>query len=268
MSNVEIVCIGNELLSGFTVNTNASWICKKITAIGGIVTRVLCVRDDIKEIDYAVKNSLERKPDWLITCGGLGPTYDDMTLKGVGRSLGRKLVLNSTAVRMLKASYKKREKKVKLTSARMKMALIPEGSIPIINPVGNAPAVQINIKKTGIVCLPGVPSEMKAIFSASVLGKIKNEVGEFVVRQQYYYVKGVGEATLARTLAKLVKKFPPNLLYLKTHPQGHLNENVPVMKIQIVSKGRRKSEVEEVLEKVSKDVITEVKKYGGKIELK
>lgn len=114
MTNVEIVCIGNELLSGFTVNTNASWICKKITAIGGIVTRVLCVRDDIKEIDYAVKNSLERKPDWLITCGGLGPTYDDMTLKGVGRSLSRRLVLNSTAVHMLKASYKKREKKGKI----------------------------------------------------------------------------------------------------------------------------------------------------------
>ncbi|HEX9318949.1 MAG TPA: molybdopterin-binding protein [Nitrososphaeraceae archaeon] len=268
MSKVEIVCIGNELLSGITLNTNANWMCKKITRIGGLVTRVLSVRDDVKEIDYAIKNCLERKPDWLITCGGLGPTYDDMTLRGVGRSLGRKLVLDSTAVQMIKDSYKKRRQRVKLTSARLKMALIPEGSIPILNPIGNAPAVQISIKKTRIVCLPGVPAEMKAIFSASILVKIKKEVGKFEAQQRYYYVEGVGEATLARTLTKLVNRFPPELLYLKTHPQGHLHESVPLMKIQIISKGKRKSDVEEVLKKVSKDIIAEVKKHGGKIKLK
>lgn len=266
MSKVEILCIGNEILSGITLNTNAYWICKKVARIGGLVTRVLSVRDDLKEIDDAIKNSLKRGPDWLITCGGLGPTYDDMTLIGVSRSLGKKLILNSSAVRMIKDSYKNRGQDVKLTNARLKMAMIPEGSLPVPNPVGNAPAVEIKSKKTRIVCLPGVPLEMKAIFSASILGRIKTEVGKFIARQNYYYVEGVGEATLARTLSKVVKKFPPEVLYLKTHPQGHIRKNIPVMRIQIISKGNRRADVEKVLEKVSKDLILQVKEKGGIIK--
>ena len=97
MTKIEILCIGNELLSGVTINTNAFWLSKQVTQVGGLVNRVVVVRDDLKEIGYAVRNCLEREQDWLITCGGLGPTYDDMTLEGISRSLGRNLVLNSYA---------------------------------------------------------------------------------------------------------------------------------------------------------------------------
>ena len=83
MSEVEILCIGNELLSGITLNTNSHWIGKKITKLGAKGTRVIVVADDLEEIDFALNDSLERKPDWIVTCGGLGPTYDDMTIQAV-----------------------------------------------------------------------------------------------------------------------------------------------------------------------------------------
>ncbi len=267
MSVLEILCIGNELLSGITLNTNAHWIGKKITKIGGKVRRVIVVGDNLEEINSAMKDSLDRKPDWIVTCGGLGPTYDDMTLQGIAQSLKRKLSLDPFALKMVKDSYKRRNQKVRLNTARLKMAMIPNDSIPIHNPIGNAPAVLINTKKTHIVCLPGVPAEMKSIFTRSVLGNIKQEIGQFIVQEHYYHVEGVSEATLSKTLIKLVKSFPRNALYLKTHPQGYKNDNIPVMKVQIVSKGKEKAYVQEILEKVSNVILSEVKKYGGRIIL-
>ena len=267
MSEVEILCIGNELLSGITLNTNAHWIGKKITKLGAKVRRVIVVADDLEEIDIALKDSLERKPDWIVTCGGLGPTYDDMTIQAVSRSLKRKLILDPIALQMVKDSYRRLGQNVRLNSARLKMAMIPQESKPIYNPVGNAPAVHIFTKKTQIVCLPGVPSEMKAIFTHSILGNIKQEIGQFAVEERYYHVEGVSEATLSRTLIKLVRSFPRRALYLKTHPQGYTNSNIPVMKVQIVSKGKKQEYVQEILERVSNVILSEVKKYGGRIQL-
>src|SRR5215212_5899353 len=105
MFTTEILCIGNELLSGITVNTNAHWISQKITEVGGLVKRITVISDDVKEISLAVKESIARKPNWLVISGGLGPTYDDKTLQGVGLGLGVELVLDNTAVEMLKNSY-------------------------------------------------------------------------------------------------------------------------------------------------------------------
>ena len=105
MFTIEILSVGNELLSGITINTNAHWISQKITEVGGFVKRITVIRDDINEISLAIKESIARKPNWLVISGGLGPTYDDKTLQGVGLGLGMDLVLDNTAVEMLKKSY-------------------------------------------------------------------------------------------------------------------------------------------------------------------
>src|SRR4051794_1277009 len=138
---LEVLCIGTELLSGITLNTNAYWLCSEITTVGGIVTRVTVVNDDLSEISSAVKESLARKPNILITTGGLGATYDDMTLEGVATAFRKKVVLDSRAIEMLKKSYARRKLRYELTESRLKMATIPEGSTPIQNPIGSAPAI-------------------------------------------------------------------------------------------------------------------------------
>src|SRR5678815_5985649 len=125
MYTVEIICIGNELLSGITLNTNAHWISKRITKIGGFVRRVTVIRDDLDEINLALMDSLKRKPDLIIVCGGLGPTYDDKTLQGISKALKKRLILNNVALDMVKKSYSARHQKVKINNARLKMAIIP-----------------------------------------------------------------------------------------------------------------------------------------------
>jgi len=172
----EIVCVGDELLSGTTINTNAYWISREITKVGGSVKRITVIKDDVDEISLGVRDSIFRKPDWLILSGGLGPTHDDKTLQGVASGLGLELAVDNVALDMLKKSYARHSMNFELTEIRLKMAKIPIGSKPIQNPVGSAPSVLIVTCETKIVCLPGVPGEMESIFLESVLPQMKKIV--------------------------------------------------------------------------------------------
>jgi nicotinamide-nucleotide amidase len=265
MFTTEILCIGNELLSGITINTNAHWISQKITEVGGFVKRITVISDDVKEISLAVKESIARKPNWLIISGGLGPTYDDKTLQGVGFGLGVELVLDNTAVEMLRKSYAQRSVNYELNEIRLKMARIPMGSIPIQNPVGNAPSVLIDTGETKIVCLPGVPKEMEAIFLENILPQIKKIIGNFHTSESSYEIIGVSEAMLAPTLSKIVETNPPDLIYLKTHPQGYTSDNIPRLRVQTLSKGKDKSEVEKRYKTISNMLVEEIHRLGGEI---
>jgi nicotinamide-nucleotide amidase len=260
---IEILCIGTELLSGITPNTNAYSLCSRITNVGGIVKRVTAVCDDLGEISSAVKESLARKPDILITTGGLGATYDDMTLEALAAALGKKVVLDRRAVEMLKKSYEMRNLHYELTESRLKMATIPEGSTPIQNPVGSAPAIMEQVDDISIFCLPGVPSEMQAIFEEYILPQIKKSVGKFVAEELNYNTRGVTEAMIAPILIKIVKSHPKNMIYLKTHPRGYYRKKTPQIKIQLISRGHNEKEVKNRLATISKIIEKEIVKHGG-----
>jgi molybdenum cofactor synthesis domain-containing protein len=260
---IEILCIGTELLSGITLNTNAYSLCSEITNVGGVVRRVTVVRDDLGEISSAVRESLARKPNILITTGGLGATYDDMTLEALAAALGKKVVLDRRAVEMLKKSYEIRNLPYELTEFRLKMATIPEGSTPIQNPVGSAPAIMMQAEGVSIFCLPGVPSEMQAICEEYILPQIKKSVGKFVAEELNYNTRGLSEAMIAPVLIKIVKSHPKNMVYLKTHPRGYYKKKIPQIKIQLISRGGNEKEVKSRLAAISKIIEKEIVKRGG-----
>jgi nicotinamide-nucleotide amidase len=264
---VEILCVGNELLSGITVNTNAHWISRNIAESGGFVRRITVVGDDINEISSAVKESITRGPNWLILSGGLGPTYDDKTLEGVAIGLNLDLVLDKTAVEMLKKSYARRSINYELNEIRLKMAKIPRGSIPIQNPVGTAPSVQIEAtpEKTAIICLPGVPKEMEAIFLQSILPQIKNAIGEFYIMETSLNVIAVSEAMLSPVLSKIVESNPPDFTYIKTHPYYSVDDESR-LRVQLIVRGSNKNEVEVRYNKIFSTLIEEIQSLKGKIK--
>ena len=189
---VELLSIGDELLNGTVTDINARWISNKITRAGGIVKRITTVGDRTTEISYVINECIDKRPRWLIVSGGLGPTYDDKTLSGIACALGRELILDQRAVKMLKKSYARHKQRLsngdnRLNDTRLKMARTSRGSVPIQNPVGSAPATYLEVRRgtgsvarrgrtTNIVCLPGVPKVMKAIFSKNILPRIKESV--------------------------------------------------------------------------------------------
>ncbi|HEY7571877.1 MAG TPA: molybdopterin-binding protein [Nitrososphaeraceae archaeon] len=279
MNNIsEILCIGNELLLGTVQNTNAQWISKRIADAGGIITRVTIVRDNINEISSVVNEILVRDPDWLIISGGLGPTYDDLTLEGVAIALGTDLVLDEDAIEMLKRSYARYPSSPKLNEVRLKMARIPKGSIPIQNPVGSAPSILIDTSKfdsnsistgsdsgkhTKIICLPGVPNELEAIFLDKILPQMKMMIGAFHIIETNHVIIGISEAMIAPTLIRIVRSFSDDSIYLKTHPRGFTKDSKPMLRIQIVAKGKDKSTVQSTYRYIYDTLIEEVGRLGG-----
>jgi molybdopterin-biosynthesis enzyme MoeA-like protein len=143
------------------------------------------------------------------------------------------------------------------------MATIPEGSTPIQNPIGSAPAITEQAGGISIFCLPGVPSEMKAIFEEHILPRIKKSIGKFVAEELNYNTRGLTEAMIAPVLIEIVKSHPKNMIYLKTHPRGYYRKKTPQIKIQLISRGDNEKEVKNRLAAISKVIEKEVVKRGG-----
>jgi len=226
----EIISIGNELLIGHTLDTNSYWIAKHLTRLGWILERVTQLRDSLDSINSGVRGSLKRNPSVLITIGGLGPTHDDMTLAGIARAVGRPLRLNKEALQLVKEHYRRLESKPKLTKYRTKMATLPQGSVPLPNPVGTAPGVRMEQSGTTTFSLPGVPSEMKAIFRASIIPYLESF---HAIRPKEIELKitGIIESALAPVLDQARKIYPK--LYFKSHPRGRETGIRPLILLHI-----------------------------------
>ncbi len=234
--HIEIIGIGNELLIGKIVNTNAQWLAKRITTTGLTVNRLTVVGDETSEISKAIQEALKRKPKMIITTGGLGPTFDDKTLQGIGKALKHKLKVNPEAVKMIEEKYRQYlqegrvEEKVELTPPRVKMATLPENGKPLHNPIGTAPGVLIKCDHTSIVALPGVPTEMEAIFDESVHPILKEMAGNAVFYETSIAVDGIMESDLAPLIDKTMHSNP--YIYIKSHP-GHRGEGRPHLELHL-----------------------------------
>ncbi|MEM3162014.1 MAG: nicotinamide mononucleotide deamidase-related protein [Candidatus Bathyarchaeia archaeon] len=223
MVPLEIICVGNELLIGKILNTNARWLARRATSLGITVKRITVVEDDVDEIASAVREALARKPRFIITTGGLGPTFDDKTLEGIAKALNKELKLNEKALQMIKAKYKAYAENgeteiVEMTPHRTKMAMLPEGAEPLPNPVGTAPGVMLDAGSTILFALPGVPAEMEAICEESISTILIKESGGMTFYETSMYVEGIMESTLAPLIDITMQDNPH--VYIKSHPSG------------------------------------------------
>jgi len=222
-NNVEIICVGNELLIGKTLNTNAHWLAKRITSLGLKVRRITVVGDELNEIAAATREAVERKPCFIVVTGGLGPTFDDKTLEGVALGLNRKLQENEEALEMIRAKYERyvaegRIKEYEMTPHRVKMGRLPEGAKPLPNPVGTAPGVILEHEGIKMVMLPGVPQEMKSIFDESVASMMRSLAGDLTFYEVSLEVRKLPESELAPILDEVMHDNP--YVYIKSHPKA------------------------------------------------
>jgi nicotinamide-nucleotide amidase len=264
--NMEIICVGNELLIGKTLNTNAQWLSKRATAVGIAVKRVTVVADEVEEIASAIHEALQRKPQFIITTGGLGPTFDDKTLEGIAKTLNRKLEINTKALQMVKEKYEtyareRKTEKVELTQSRIKMATIPQKAEPIPNPVGTAPAIRADLDRTILIALPGVPSEMQAIFEETIAPLLKQASGDSAFYEKSIYADNIMESTLAPLIDKVMHDNPS--VYVKSHPRGE--ENKPHMEIHFSIKAKETEKPEEKLQKAIVQLSSLIEKSNGKV---
>lgn len=267
--HIEIICIGNELLIGKISNTNAQWLAKRIATMGLNITRITVVSDDVTEIANAIKEALERKPEILITTGGLGPTFDDKTLQGIAQALGQQLKLDPDAVKMVEEKYHQYlqegriEEEVQLTPPRIKMATLPEKAQPLHNPVGTAPGVHVKQDNTTIIALPGVPSEMEAIFDESVHPMLRKMAGNAVFYETNIAVDGIMESELAPLIDKTMHDNP--YIYVKSHP-GHRGEGKPHLELHLSTTAQTPQIAKKRVVKALLQITELAQAKGGKIK--
>lgn len=264
---IEIICVGNELLIGKTVNTNAHWLAKRATTFGLKVHRITTVEDDVEEIAIAVKAALERKNRFTVTVGGLGPTFDDKTLEGVAEALDCKLAVNKEALSMVEKRYRRyveegRLETAELTPHRVKMAKLPEGSKPLVNPVGTAPGVLIDHREKTLIALPGVPAEMKAIFEGSVAPLFRQAAGELTYFEASLDVLGVLESEVAPLIDRVMQGNP--YVYVKSHPKGA--ENIPRIELHLSTSAEDAETGRDRLAKAVVQISALIEAKGGKVK--
>jgi len=210
----EIINIGDELLIGQVINTNASWMAEQLNLAGFPVHRVTIIPDDPRHILDALKESGQRSELILLT-GGLGPTRDDLTKDTLCRYFQTRLIFDPGTYQTIEKFFRARGFPV--TEINRKQAEIPENCIAIPNENGTAPGMWFEValpgeeKKHVYISMPGVPFEMKAMLNNEVIPRIKQYFQPVIVLHQTLLTQGIGESFLSGLIEDWETHLPANL---------------------------------------------------------
>lgn len=213
---IELLTIGDELLLGTTIDTNAAFLGERLTAAGFRVVRHTTVGDDAAAIRQAVRGALDRT-HCVICTGGLGPTPDDLTRPVVAALYGRDLRLDESWLRVMEERFRGRG--MVMPAINRQQAMAPVGALLLPNPRGTAPGLVLSDPALGTtVLLPGVPGELRGLLDEQVLPYLLATFGPRVpIRSRTLRTTGIAESALAERLAGVLDDLPRlSLAYLPT----------------------------------------------------
>ncbi|MFK5857003.1 MAG: competence/damage-inducible protein A [Bacteroidota bacterium] len=240
----EIISIGDELLIGQVVNTNASWMAVELNKNGIKVVRITCISDSGDDIKDAIKNA-EKNADIILLTGGLGPTKDDITKHVLADYYDSKMIFHKPTYEQVKTIFALR--KFKVTQVNKKQAEIPEKCTPLFNQHGTAPGMWFEKDNKVLVSLPGVPFEMKTLISNEVIPRLQVKFNLKYIFHKTIMTAGLGESALAERIKSLEDNLPNNIKLAYLPQPG-------IVRLRLSASGNIKSELE-----------NEVKSYCRKI---
>lgn len=192
----EILCVGTELLLGDILNTNAQFLSRELAALGVNVYRQSVVGDNAERLRKELNRAFE-DCDMVITTGGLGPTYDDLTKETVAEYFGVEMEYNAEALKSIEDYYGKTGRTV--TDAIRKQAYIPKGADCLPNHNGTAPGVLLSKDGKTVVLFPGPPREMQPMFLENIPAYIEKKTNQMIISKTVH-IFGMGEAMVEEKL--------------------------------------------------------------------
>jgi nicotinamide-nucleotide amidase len=235
--NCIIISVGDELLIGQTINTNAGWMGSELNKIGVEVTEVLTISDRGQAINEALTYAETRAGIVLLT-GGLGPTKDDITKKVFADFFNAPLVENKQALENAEGFFKRYNRP--MLPVNKLQALVPEGCQMLLNKVGTAPGMWMENRNAVFVSMPGVPSEMRYLMQNEVLSRIKGQFKLPVIVHKTIMTLGLGESYIAEEIKDIEDALPsyiklaylpsPGLVKLRLSGKG---EDKKILEIEI-----------------------------------
>ena len=194
---VSILSIGDELLIGQTINTNAAWLGKELSRLGARIQQVLTISDDEHVIRKAIEESTA---DLCIVTGGLGPTKDDRTKKVLAAYFDMPLVEDKETLNHIAEFFARRNRP--MLQVNIDQALLPKGCEILPNRQGTAAGMWFKAKGKSVISLPGVPYEMKGIFQEEILPRLQENYNLNALYHQTIITHGMGESFLAERIAE------------------------------------------------------------------
>lgn len=204
----EIIAIGDELTSGYRLDTNSQWLAQQLGDLGIHVLYHSTVGDDMQANVNVFQHALTRS-DLIITTGGLGPTADDLTRQALSEATGVELVLDPEQLEQLKQFFSRRGRP--MTPSNEIQAYFPQGAAVVPNPEGTAPGIElvcpIGDSESTVFCLPGVPAEMKQMYAQTLLPRLRTMTGQTqMIHHHVVRCFGAGESRVESLLPDIVKR--------------------------------------------------------------
>jgi nicotinamide-nucleotide amidase len=207
--HAEIVVTGTELLLGEIVDTNSTMMARMLRDIGLDLHYKSTVGDNRARMAAVLNIALDRS-DVVLVSGGLGPTVDDITREAVSDAAGRPLVFHQELLDQIAARFAGFGRQ--MTENNRRQAFIPEGAIPVQNPVGTAPAFIVEDERGAIICLPGVPRELEYLMKRRVIPYLKERVGAAsVIKARILRTCVIGESQIDALIGDLMTSGNPTV---------------------------------------------------------
>lgn len=205
---VELLSIGSELLLGETVDTNSAFLAGELAAIGLPATAARTLLDDRIAIRDAFAEAMARC-DLLVATGGLGPTHDDLTREGLADAAGEELVEDPGLLATLEERFRAYGR---MPPANRRQAMLIPSASPLANPIGSAPGWWVEASECVTVLLPGVPSEMRRMWTDQVLPRLAERFKAAPLAMRTVKAFGIGESAVAERLGAVIEAPPPGIL--------------------------------------------------------
>jgi len=241
----EIITVGTELLLGQIVDTNSTWIAEKLASVGVNLFYRTAVGDNLTRMEDIFRRALKRSQVIIVT-GGIGPTEDDRTREIAALVTDRKLKVDPGLLRQITERFRSRG--FIMSSNNEKQAQIPAGSIPVENPNGTAPAFIVEHEGSVLICLPGVPFEMKYLVEHRIIPYLRKtfNLSGGLIKIRVLKTCGLGESAVDDKISDLMAKGTNPTVGVLAHP-GQVD-------IRIAAKGNDEATIDRMLDEMA-DVI-------------
>jgi len=213
----EIIAIGSELLTPYRLDTNSLFLTDGLNQVGIRVVHKAVVGDSLDDMRASFRQALDRA-DLIVACGGLGPTDDDRTREAVADLLGRKLELNEGVLRHIQELFRRFGRVMPEINRRQ--AMVPEGATVIPNPRGSAPGLWIETSGHIVILLPGVPSELRAMFDQEVRPRLTRLGHDERLFTRDLRITGLPESEVEQRVSPLYALYPDTETTILASPPG------------------------------------------------
>ncbi|GAB6141506.1 CinA family nicotinamide mononucleotide deamidase-related protein [Methylosoma difficile] len=197
---LEIFSQGEEIVTGQIADTNAAWLSQQAVELGFLVTRHTAVGDKLDDL-VALLKEIAQRADCCLCTGGLGPTTDDLTAEAVAMAFDLPLVFDETAYAQIQAFFDRRNRT--MPASNRKQALLPSGAVRLDNDLGTAPGFAVQAGRCWFAFMPGVPSEMRHLFTDRILPSLPSRFPLQADRLITLKTIGLGESSIQELIAPI-----------------------------------------------------------------